>query len=706
MRAVCRQLGAVVALVAIAATVAVGAPAGRRDDRGGDSVYAVVEIDRLGHERLEALKAIPAIVWLAEVDDQLLVTGRRAALEGALATRVAFRILEIPVVESNLYVANRYLRVELEASGARVLATDGTVSVVDASPGVALAIERHTADDPEGCRGHASFVRLERGTVLSRQSSNAPRLATPEFSVSIQALVDAVDGNRWYSTNQSLASYNRYTRGSDIANARDWLVSQFSALPGVTATTQQFTVPNAGGGSTIAYNVVATLPGTTRPNDWYIVGAHYDAISNNDGHATAHGAEDNGSGSAGVVELARIFSANRPDATMVFVCFAGEEQGLYGSQAHAQSLVVSGDSAKVRGMFNMDMIGYTGDSDIDARLETRALGQPLMDALISAAATYTTLRIVTSLSPCCSDHIPYLDRNMPAVLSIENDYSTYPGYHNSSDLSSNLTIGMAVEILKMNVAAIAQMVGSVPAGNGDETVGAYVRETSTFFLRNANSPGSAAVAFQFGAGGAGFQPLAGDWNGDGTDTIGLYDPATGNFFLRNSNSPGGADLVFSFGAGGAGLVPLVGDWDANGTDTIGVYAPSTGTFFLRNANAGGGADVTFGFGAPGATPLAGDWDGDGRDTVGIYVASAGTWFLRNANTPGAADLTFGYGPAGSSLVPLGGDWNGDNAETAGLYDPATGNWFMRNSNSAGAGNLVFSYGPPNAVPIRGDWNGL
>ncbi|MCC6745080.1 MAG: hypothetical protein IT175_14560, partial [Acidobacteria bacterium] len=44
-------------------------------------------------------------------------------------------------------------------------------------------------------------------------------------------------------------------------------------------------------------------------------------------------------------------------------------------------------------------------------------------------------------------------------------------------------------------------------------------------------------------------PIRGDWDGDGADSIGLYDPATSTFYLKNTNSPGSADLAFAFGAG-------------------------------------------------------------------------------------------------------------------------------------------------------------
>ena len=89
----------------------------------------------------------------------------------------------------------------------------------------------------------------------------------------------------------------------------------------------------------------------------------------------------------------------------------------------------------------------------------------------------------------------------------------------------------------------------------------------------------------------------------------MYIPATSTFFLRNGNSPGGADLVFSYGAGGAGFVPVVGDWNSDGADTVGLYQPTGGSFFLRNANSPGGASVVFGYGPPsGMVSVRGDWN--------------------------------------------------------------------------------------------------
>jgi aminopeptidase-like protein len=59
-----------------------------------------------------------------------------------------------------------------------------------------------------------------------------------------------------------------------------------------------------------------------------------------------------------------------------------------------------------------------------------------------------------------SDHVPYLDHGLQAVLAIENDYGSYPHYHRTTDTPDHLTTDMAIETLKMNIAVIAHLAGS------------------------------------------------------------------------------------------------------------------------------------------------------------------------------------------------------------------------------------------------------
>ena len=245
------------------------------------------------------------------------------------------------------------------------------------------------------------------------------------------------------------------------------------------------------------------------------------------------------------------------------------------------------------------------------------------------------------------------------------------------------------------------------AGRPD-TPGLYAPASSTFYLRDSATTGGADKAFGFGAAGAGWLPLAGDWNADGRVTIGLYNPATSLFYLRNSITAGMADVTVGFGPAGRGWLPVVGDWNGDGVTTIGLYDPASSHFYLRNSHTSGFADVAFGFGAAGAgwLPVAGDWNGDGVDSVGLYNPTASMFFLRNSNTTGAADIAFGFG-APRGWKPVTGDWNHDGSDSVGLYDPAASLFYQRNGLSTGIAEQTFGFGARAAgwLPIAGAWNG-
>jgi Zn-dependent M28 family amino/carboxypeptidase len=123
-------------------------------------------------------------------------------------------------------------------------------------------------------------------------------------------------------------------------------------------------------------------------------------------------------------------------------------------------LAASNQLWKVQAMVDMDMIAYTQDADLDCLLETEEFAQTLLDLLADAANQFTSLRIETTFYAWGSDHVPYLAAGLPAILTIENDWSDYPYYHTTNDLPHHLTVAMGEEILKMNVAAVAAMAGA------------------------------------------------------------------------------------------------------------------------------------------------------------------------------------------------------------------------------------------------------
>lgn len=103
--------------------------------------------------------------------------------------------------------------------------------------------------------------------------------------------------------------------------------------------------------------------------------------------------------------------------------------------------------------------------------------------------------------------------------------------------------------------------------------------------------------------------------------------------------PDDPDWDFEYGPDGAGWLPVAGDWDGDGDVTLGLYAPDDGAghgkFYLRNVHAGGNADFIFTFGPDDSEPLAGDWNGDGLATVGVFESAAGVFQLQNTEADDA-----------------------------------------------------------------------
>ena len=409
-------------------------------------IYARIDVGALGPGPLGEVRETPGLSWWVELDDRLLVLAGEPAL-ASLERRLAVERLAVEPRPSRLYLLRGARREDLAAMDVDVLAAGGRYAVVQARRGGRPALPAHLAPGA----AHLTLLPFEPDLVLARQQANrAP--PTKALAPAAAELIDEVDAQRWFDDVVALASYNRYTHGPEIDAARDWLVLQLESLPGLTVATESFQV-----GGTTAWNVIATLRGSLHGEDLFIVGGHYDATSEAP-QTAAPGAEDNASGCAGVLEMARIFTAHPPPATILFICYSGEEQGLHGSTDHASELVDLGLDDQVRAVLIMDMVGFTTDADLDCLLETSSANAALADAF-AAAAELTELRIVISFNPFGSDHVPYLDRGMPALLAIENDWNQYPCYHRTCDLPANLTLAMGREILEMNVVAMSQLTG-------------------------------------------------------------------------------------------------------------------------------------------------------------------------------------------------------------------------------------------------------
>jgi len=194
-------------------------------------------------------------------------------------------------------------------------------------------------------------------------------------------------------------------------------------------------------------NVVAELTGTKTPEKIFIIGAHYDHIEGD--HP---GGTDNASGTAGILEAARVLSQFKFESTIRFIGFNAEEDKLAGSKDYVQTIVIPGKE-NIIGMINMDMILRPGsdvepDNIIDAELEVQRKHPPSLkwaEAYRDAAAIYVPAMIVSDSiveTPSTSDNDSFLNNGYAAFLVIENSWPDFseadPYWHDFDDASDRL----------------------------------------------------------------------------------------------------------------------------------------------------------------------------------------------------------------------------------------------------------------------------
>jgi Zn-dependent M28 family amino/carboxypeptidase len=210
-----------------------------------------------------------------------------------------------------------------------------------------------------------------------RDTGEKPAATVQHPDRELRELLKEIDRDRIEATVRRLAAFGtRHTLSTQddpergIGAARDWIhaeLKRYAAASGgrMTVELQSYIqepasrIPVA----TRITNVVATLRGAVDPGRVHVVSGHYDSRATDvmDATSDAPGADDDASGVAVAMELARVMAKRRPAATIVFAAVAGEEQGLYGSAYLAQQFKAAGTN--VQAMFTNDIIGSSRADD-------------------------------------------------------------------------------------------------------------------------------------------------------------------------------------------------------------------------------------------------------------------------------------------------------------------------------------------------------
>ncbi|NPV12110.1 MAG: M20/M25/M40 family metallo-hydrolase [Ignavibacteria bacterium] len=206
--------------------------------------------------------------------------------------------------------------------------------------------------------------------------------------------------------------------------------------------------------SSTGKNVIATKQGLNDSQAYFVICAHYDDMPSG---TTAPGADDNASGTATVLELARVFSQYNFNYTIKFICFDEEEQGLIGSNYYATQARNRNDS--IIGVINLDMTAYDANNDgmVDVHSNSVANTSQIANEWINNIYQYgVNLTPRTVASQPYSDHYSFQQKNYGAILVIEYDLEFNPRYHTVNDKFQYLNMDYATKIAKVTAATAAE----------------------------------------------------------------------------------------------------------------------------------------------------------------------------------------------------------------------------------------------------------
>ncbi|MBI5594338.1 MAG: M28 family peptidase [Deltaproteobacteria bacterium] len=291
----------------------------------------------------------------------------------------------------------------------------------------------------------------------------APQRVEPDPAVTALLAMLRTDTYTAYLTDLAPDTTTRYTCSPENQTARDKIRKHFTDL----GLTPQFMDFKAFCGADCdrlpGYNVIGIKPGTTRPQEYVMIGAHYDSTSPV-ACSLAPGANDNGSGAAALMEIARVFSGVNTERSVAFVAFSGEEEGMLGSKHLAKVLKDMGVLEVIKGFVILDMISYYRNiyGIIAEGSDHTAEQAAVLDEMAQLCTTYTPLKMEITTSYGGSDHAPFLNYRLPGCLLIENEWADYPYYHTIYDLISYQDIAYSLDVVRLATAFMATQGGLLP----------------------------------------------------------------------------------------------------------------------------------------------------------------------------------------------------------------------------------------------------
>lgn len=320
--------------------------------------------------------------------------------------------------------------------------------------------------------------KITKETLLDRIDANiAGEKALKEkgeklfanIKAEVEKVVSDASVHRVYSYEEDLYKFgSKYISQPGNDKAGQYIYDKFKSF-GYEPELQWFT-PNREVYNGKTANVIATLKGTTHPELVYVVSSHYDSAE------AGPGADDNSSGTAALLEAARIMADNPMPATIMFLAFTGEEAGLLGSREFVRQAVEN--DIKIVGALNNDMVGWANDSRLDNTI--RYSNEGIRDIQHAAASIFTDMITYDALYYKNTDAHAYYE----AYGDIVGGIGSYPVlgnpyYHQWNDNLETINHQLVTEVAKTTTATLMllasspsrlQEVSAKPQGKGNYVV--------------------------------------------------------------------------------------------------------------------------------------------------------------------------------------------------------------------------------------------
>ncbi|MFY0526443.1 M20/M25/M40 family metallo-hydrolase [Archangium gephyra] len=547
----------------------------------------------------------------------------------------------------------------------------------------------------------AMHDKLNRCAGFIAHDSEAQARLAVEGASSPQSLASLVG----YSLNNS-ASVNVMLGGVQELNIRNtinslstnWTSRRYNVQSGTDAATwlknQWTTIANGRTDVSVAFfthsstvspqpSVIATITGTTHPNEVVVIGGHLDSINGSSSTAAAPGADDDASGVASLTEAFRVAMAHgyKPARTVKFMAYAAEEVGLKGSADIAAWHVTNG--VNVVGVLQLDMTNYKGSSYDFAMVtdNTNAAQNSFVTSLISTYQPGMTFTNITC-GYGCSDHASWHARGFPASMPFEATMNTSnPQIHTTGDTLTFMggTASNSVKFSKLAVSFLGELAKGATTGNTPPPVDEVTPPP----------PPCTPVTLSNGVTVSGISVGAGQWSCSYTLAV---PSGASNLTFDLSGGTGDADMFVKFGAEPTSSSYDCRPYKSGNVETCTFATPSAGTYHVKL----NGYSAASGMSLKGAYSTGGGGGGGGTLTNGVesaqYSGARGAWTCNTlvvptgktslvfnqtgkTGTTGDADLYVKLGSAPTTSSYNCRPYLGGSTESCTISNPGAGTWY-------------------------------